>query len=510
MGFMAIKAGRRRIDGAAFEKRVLMIASGLAGIGVAAGDAVALLMRNDTCFLEATFAIQHLGAYAVPLNWHCKADELLYIIEDCAAKILIVHADLLRGLRPRLPDMIAVIAVATPDHIAEAFRVPHESRGVPAGLRAWDRWIDEQTPMQAPTQPAPESLIYTSGTTGSPKGVRRKAQTSEQAILGETMRARVFGIGAGARVLVAAPLYHTAPNLFASRAIRKGELLVLPPRFDPEGLLQHIERHAMTHLYAVPTMFARMLNLPERMRRRYDLSSLSFVLHAGGPCPPAVKRAMIEWLGPIINEYYGSTEHGPLSFSTSADWLARPGTVGRAAPSATISIQDDTGLQLPPGEVGEVLGHNAACSDFTYLHREGARAELQRGDLLMTGDLGYLDADGYLFLCDRKRDMVISGGVNIYPAEIESVLMEHDGVADCVVFGIPHPEFGEAVMAIVEPQHERQLDPEMIRVFLAGRLASYKVPARIEVRQGLPREESGKIRKRLLRDPYWQGAGRTI
>jgi len=492
------------LDGRELGERAARVATGLGRLGVGRGDCVALLLRNDTSFLVTTLAAQMLGAYAVPLNWHFKRDELLDVISDCSPKVLVSHADLLEQLDGYLPVALPVIVVPVPTGLRRAFRIAEAP--IPGGRTLWPDWIAGLAPYSGVPAPVTDSVIYTSGTTGRPKGVRRQPATAEEASAGEKMRAAVFGIGGGDRVLVSAPLYHTAPNYFSLRAARLAERLVLLPRFDPEAFLAAIERHRITHVYAVPTMFVRLLELPAKARNGYDLSSLRFVLHAGGPCAPAVKRGMIEWLGPVINEYYGSTEHGPLTFCSSAEWLAHPGTVGRAAPGVRLTIQDEAGRILPEGEVGEIVARNTAHPDFTYHSREPERAELQRGDLILTGDMGYLDADGFLHLCDRKRDVVISGGVNIYPAEIEGALAEHPDIADAAVFGVPDPVFGEGLVAIIQPRSGREPDAAAIRRFLAGRLASYKVPAAIEFSASLPREESGKIRKRLLRDAHLRNA----
>lgn len=484
-----------------FMSRVMRAAAGFRDLGVSRGDCIAILLRNESAFLEASAAAQQLGAYAVPLNWHFKSEELLYVIADSVPKVLVAHDDLLKNISSSLPDGLAVILVPTPPSLRRAF--PTGSVPPIGEYPCWHDWIEAQTPL-ADASPLPtDSVIYTSGTTGRPKGVRRQPPTAEQAAMGERMRSAVFDIGPGDRVLVSAPLYHTAPNNFSLRAVRLAEALVLLPRFEPERFLAAIERYRITHVYAVPTMFVRLLALAPEVRGRYDLSSLRFVLHAGGPCPASVKQQMIEWFGPVINEYYGSTEHGPLTFCTSNDWLAHRGTVGRPAPGVTLSIQDDTGQPMPPGSEGEILGRNQAHPDFTYHNRGPERDELQRGDLIMTGDIGYLDEDGYLYLRDRKRDVVISGGVNIYPAEIEGVLAEYPGVADSAVFAVPDAVFGESLMAIIQPEAMASLDTSAIMRFLDTRLASYKVPRIIEIRHELPREESGKIRKRLLRDPYW-------
>jgi len=260
----------------------------------------------------------------------------------------------------------------------------------------------------------------------------------------------------------------------------------------------------------VPTMFIRLMKLPEEVRRKYDMSSLRHVIHAAAPCPADVKRAMIEWWGPVIYEFYGSTESGAVTFATSEDALRKPGTVGRIAPGAELRFVGEDGRVLPQGEIGEIYSRIAGHPDFTYHNKPEKRGEIEREGFITSGDVGYIDPDGYVFLCDRKRDMVISGGVNIYPAEIEAVLHALPGVHDCAVFGIPDAEFGEALMAVVEPLPGASLDVADIRARLKASLADYKVPKYVEIQTGLPREDSGKIFKRRLRDPYWERAGRKI
>ncbi|WP_156878271.1 AMP-binding protein [Sphingopyxis sp. QXT-31] len=501
---MRIITDDRAIDGADLAARVDAAAGAFAARGVGSGDCVALLLRNDIAFLEASLACRRLGAYCVPVNWHFAPDEILYVLGDCGARLLVAHADLLASVADALP--CPAIAVPVPPAIAAAYR----TAGPVAAGEDWDAILAAATPWTKPSPPAAESLIYTSGTSGHPKGVKRRPAIAEQAAASDAMRTLIYGIGPGSRVLVPAPLYHTAPNLFAHRAAALADLLVLPARFDPAGLLAAIERHRITHLYAVPAMFTRLLALPEAQRHAHDLLSLQFVLHAGGPCAPAVKAAMIDWLGPVIEEYYGSTEAGPITHVSSAEWSTHPGTVGRAIPGVEIAIVDDAGQRLPAGEIGEVQSRNPGYPDFTYLGRDADRAALDRGGLLASGDLGYLDGEGRLFLCDRKRDLVISGGVNIYPAEIEAALQTIAGVADCAVFGIPDAITGEALMAVVEPEAGATLTVEAIREGLKPRLAGYKIPKRIELTAALPREATGKIRKRLLRDPHWAAAGRSI
>ena len=504
-----IVSGGRRLAQAELQGRAARAASGLHALGLGEGDCLALFLRNDFAFFEASFAANALGAYAVPLNWHLRADEAGYILRDCAAKALVVHADLLPQIAGGLPPGLPVLVVATPPEVAEAYGI---EPGALAGGEPWDAWRDRHEPWAAPATAIRNAMIYTSGTTGQPKGVRRQPQAPQHQARIAAMMARVFGFRPGEplRAAIAGPLYHAAPNSYALACARAGGHVVLQPRFEPEALLRLIEEQRIAQLYMVPTMFVRLLKLPEAVRRRYDLSSVRHVIHAAAPCPPEVKRRMIEWWGPVINEFYGATETGVIAFLDSAEALARPGSVGRAQPDAEIRILDDDGRQLAAGAVGEVYMRQHAYPDFTYQGLPEKRREIERDGFVTVGDVGYLDADGYLYLCDRKRDMVISGGVNIYPAEIEAALVAMPGVRDCAVFGVPDDEFGEALCAHVQPMPGAALSADEVRGWLRGRLAGYKTPRLVEIVPDLPREDSGKIFKRRLREPYWAKAGRNI
>jgi len=312
------------------------------------------------------------------------------------------------------------------------------------------------------------------------------------------------------RALLPGPLYHSAPNSFGLRSGRLGGALVLMPRFDPEEFLRLIQDQKIDTIFMVPTMFIRLLKLPEQVRKKYDTSSLRHIVHAAAPCPAEAKRAMIEWWGPVIYEYYGSTESSALTFANSDDALRKPGTVGRILGGVELRFLGENGDFLPQGEIGEIYSRVTDNPDFTYHNKPEKRAEIERDGFITSGDVGYIDEDGHVFICDRKRDMVISGGVNIYPAEIEAALHAIPGVHDCAVFGIPDDEFGEALMAVVEPQAGATLDVAAIRAQLKASLAGYKVPKHVEILKHLPREDSGKIFKRRLRDPYWERVGRRI
>ncbi len=492
--------------------RARRAATGLRSLGVEPGGSVALLLRNDHEFFEAAFAASALGAATVPINWHGSAEEVAYVVNDSQAAVLVAHADLLHRVRGSLPSSVIVLGVTTPPSIVERFAIDPSITSLPSDVTPWATWRDGFDEIRDANVGDPLSMIYTSGTTGHPKGVRRLPGTNDgsQALDYMTEFTKLFGAWPGMRTIIAGPMYHSAPYAYALVAARAyGALLVLEDRFDPEEFLSLIERHRITSMYMVPTMFVRLLRLPPEVRGRYDLSSLRHVSHTAAPCPPDVKRAMIEWWGPIVDEFYGSTEVGFITGCTSEEWLAHPGTVGRPLPSSDVRILNDEG-PVPVGESGEVFVRARANSDFTYFGRSEARAEIERDGLITCGDIGFLDADGFLYLCDRARDMIISGGVNIYPIEIEACLLKLDGVADCAVFGIPDEEYGESIAAAIKLDEGSTLSADDIRSHVRRHLAGFKVPKVVTFHDALPREDSGKMFKRKLRQPYWESAGRSI
>jgi len=508
--FLGISSGQRKRSHAEIADRAARVAGGLQQLGVKQGDSVCILMRNDIVFIEAAYAAMRLGAYAVPVNWHFKPEEVAYVLKDSGTRVLIGHADLLHPLRDAIPAGITVLSAPTPPEILKNYRIDPDHLATPDFATDLESWLEQQRTYDGPALPQPQNMIYTSGTTGHPKGVRRSAPTPEQAIASERTRALIYGLVPDVRGLLPGPLYHAAPNSFGLRAGRLGGALVLMPRFDPEEFLRLIQEQKIDTIFMVPTMFIRLLKLPEAVRAKYDTSSLRHVIHAAAPCPADVKREMIQWWGPVIYEYYGSTESSALTFANSEDALRKPGTVGKILDGVELRFLGESGDPLPQGEIGEIYSKVSGNPDFTYHNKPEKRAEIERDGFITSGDVGYIDADGYVFLCDRKRDMVISGGVNIYPAEIEAALHAVPGVHDCAVFGIPDDEFGEALMAVVEPQAGVTLDVAAIRARLKTRLADYKVPKHVEILKDLPREDSGKIFKRRLRDPYWERSGRRI
>jgi long-chain acyl-CoA synthetase len=508
-----IISGERRASTAALNERAARAAAGLASLGVGPGDLIAIYLRNDLPFFEASFAAGLLGAYPTPVNWHYTEDEARYLFENSGAKAVVIHADLIEPIRAAFPPGLPVLVVRTPEEVGSAYGINEQQWSIPEGMIDWSSWLEGFEPYAGPAGEAPGTIIYTSGTTGRPKGVRRRPPNAEQAAVSGRILRLVFGFGddPGSIVtVVTGPMYHSAPNAYGLMAGRMGAKVILEPRFDPEELLSIIEQEKVTHLHMVPIMFNRLLKLPEAVKARYDLSSLRFVVHAAAPCPAPIKRSMIEWWGPVINEYYGATETGAVTFCNAEEWLAHPGTVGRAVPDAEVLVLDKEANALPAREVGEVAARVHAIADFTYHGDDQKRRDSEKAGLITPGDIGYFDEDGFLYLCDRAKDMIISGGVNIYPAEIEAELQKMPGVADCAVFGIPDDEYGEAVCAAVQALPGAELDVTGVRAFLRERMAGYKTPKSVEFHAELPREDSGKIFKRKLREPHWAGLDRRI
>ena len=499
------------------ERQVKQAAGGLQALGVAEGDVVALMLHNEPALVVAMLAVRELGAYFCLVNWHFRQDEVNFILVDSGAKVLIANINLIDQIAQGIPDSIplqARLAVQPEPATRAAFRLGAAPLPLPAGFVGWQQWLGTQ-PARTEVVRAPRgAMVYTSGTTGKPKGVRRlpvpPAQQAEMAELAKGCYAEVFGIDEASRCLLSAPMYHSAPCSYAIVAATSDTWFRIEPRFDALQTLQIIERDRISHLYLVPTMYHRLLRLEAAQRMQHDLRSVQFVASTGAPCPPATKRQMIEWWGPVIHEAYASSETGYITAIGSEDALRKPGSAGRPIGKGQVRILDDAGDEVPTGSVGVIHVRQPAYPDFTYNHAEEARAKMERGGLVTVGDMGYFDGDGFLFICDRKSDMVISGGVNIYPAEIEAVIAGMPGVADCAVFGIPDDEFGESLLAAVQPVPGTVLDEAMLRAWLAPRLANFKVPRRYEFHASLPREDTGKIFKRKLREPHWAGRTRKV
>jgi long-chain acyl-CoA synthetase len=468
--------------------------------GLTVGDHVAILMENNATYLAVAWAAQRSGLYYTAVNWHLRAGEVQYILDDCGASVLVASH--------RLADELGALDVSR--------------------LRLWlavggpiDGFEDYQTAVAgSPSTPVPDEcegreMLYSSGTTGRPKGVRKDLPATE---LGHPDAAPVqiaeglerFGFGPGAVYLSPAPLYHSAPLVYSTSLLRLGATVVLMEEFDAVRCLELIERHRVTHAQFVPTMFVRLLRLPEETRGAYDVSSLAVVLHAAAPCPVAVKRQMLDWWGPVIHEYYAGTEDIGASWISPGEWLAHPGSVGR--PTSPVHIVGEDGEELGPGREGIVYFDGGRPFEYHNDPEKTASIANTKGWRTL-GDMGYVDEDGYLYLTDRQSDMIISGGVNIYPRETENVLGAHPSVVDVAVFGVPDAEMGEAVKAVVQlvdgVSGSPELEGELI-AYCRAELAGFKCPRSVDVVAELPRDPNGKLYKRLLREPYWEGHGTRV
>jgi long-chain acyl-CoA synthetase len=488
-------------------ERVNRLIHALRAQGLEVDQVAGIISGNRGEFFEINSAVTHAGLTLVPINWHFTAEEVAYILEDSGASVLFADHE--------FADLAA-------DSVG---RVPSVTTRVMFGGGAPDGWLDYEELLAASDPGEPDDqcagfvMFYTSGTTGLPKGVK-----SSLVEIGGPLGAVEFAIEGFAGLmqiprdgvaLVNSPVYHAGPYLMSVVPMGIGNQLVLRRKFDPAETLQLIDEHQVSIVYAVPTQFVRLLRLPDETRAALDGSSLRYVFHTAAPCPPDVKRAMIEWWGPVIYEYYGATEGaGSGTGITSPEWLERPGSVGKPMPTCEVLILDDEGNRLGPNEVGQIYLRSLMGTDFEYHNapEKTAESHLEPG-VFTYGDIGYLDDEGYLFLSDRKIDMIISGGVNIYPAEIEAQLLNHPEVRDVGVFGVPNEEFGEEVKAVVQLMDGAEGSDELAKKLMAycrEHLAGYKCPRSIDFVDDFPRTETGKLQKRLLRDPYWEGVERRI
>jgi long-chain acyl-CoA synthetase len=486
------------------------LVGGLRDLGLEHGDVVAIDSPNCAEYFMISLACTQAGWYLTPINWHLAPAEVAYIVKDCSAKVFIGHE--------RVGDICA----------KAAFEIgfPKEGRFAIGGIGGF-RPLADLTEGQSGEMPENRStgsvMNYTSGTTGNPKGVRRPLAPPELEpdIVFTMMTAllAMFGIEAEKDNvhICGSPLYHTAVLVFASSSLHFGHSVVLMDKWSGEEMLRLIDKYKCTASHMVPTQFHRMLALPDEVRARYDCSSTRHMIHAAAPCPPDVKRRMLDWWGDSIYEYYAATEGGG-TIATPEDWRKYPGTVGKAWANSEIRIFDDDGKMVPQGEQGTVFMLLGEATNFEY--KDDAektrknRLTTDDGKVFFTvGDVGYLNEEGYLFLCDRKIDMIISGGANIYPAEIENVLLMHPKVGDVAVFGIPHEDWGEEIKAVVEPAdgvEPGDILTEELQAFCKDKLAKFKLPKSIDYIDDMPRDPNGKLYKRKLRDPYWEGKERAI
>jgi long-chain acyl-CoA synthetase len=481
---------------AEFEARANRLAHLFRARGLRRGDHVAYLLENHARYFELMAAAERTGVYYTCINSYLTPEEAAYIVDDCDAKVFIssvAKRETALGVAPLTPKVELFLMVD-----AEAEDGPY---------LPYDTVVGGQPDAAVDDEQLGAAMLYSSGTTGRPKGILRplpEVHPSEPLPVMQFVT-YMFGFRPGMTYLSPAPIYHSAPQASVAAALRLGATSVVMERFDPELFLSCVERHRVTHSQLVPTMFSRMLKLPDETRLRHDVSSLERIVHAAAPCPVPVKEAMIEWWGPIITEYYGATEANGFTFCDSHEWLAHRGTVGKAI-LGTVHILDDDGNECPTGVSGTVWFEGA--TNFEYYNDPDKTAENrdETGTMSTVGDVGYLDDDGYLYLTDRKTYMIISGGVNIYPQECENLLITHPKVSDAAVIGVPNPDLGEEVKAVVQPMPGVQAGPELERellAFCAEHLARFKCPRSIDFEPELPRLPTGKLYKRLLRDRYW-------
>ena len=482
----ALIQGDRIVTWRMLDARGNQVARALQQRRVGAGDRVAVALRNSIEFFELLVGAGRIGATVLPVSFRFKRDEIEYMVSDSRAAVVVAEASNAAEFAG-LPDTIF--------------------RGAP-----YDEWVGAHHSTAAdgflgsPTGLA-ALRYYTSGTTGRPKAIVRHQSEEAQAVAQRMVDARLGPVaGPGEVHLLAGVVYHTAPGAYASTALGMGHTVVITDHFDPSEALALIERHRVSWSQMAPIHLVRIVSLPDSVSRRYDLSSVKRLLHAGAPCPVEVKWKTLE-LFPTgtVYEYYAATE-GVATECPEDVWRRKPGTVGRPLPGVSIHILADDGEALPPGDIGQVYIRNG--SKFEYEGAPEKTAAAWRGDMFSVGDMGYLDQDGFLFLTDRKSHMIISGGANIYPAEVENVLYAHPAVADVAVLGVPDEEFGEQVKAIVE-RRSPVTEDELID-FCRSRMSHYKCPKSVDFVESLPRDPNGKVRKRLLREPYWEGRATRI
>jgi long-chain acyl-CoA synthetase len=489
--------GSRAVTFAELDRDSCLVSRLLAGLGVGPGDHVAVLMANRLEYFAVAWGAQRRGTYWTPVNWHLTADEAGYIVEDCGAKVLFAS--------PETADVAGLIAARLPGLTVFVTGIDHP------GLRRYEDAIAAQSAGQPPDEVEGMYFFYSSGTTGRPKGVLKESTFPPfGAGVGlELLMQGMFRFDGDTVYLCPAPLYHAAPLGWSMGTTRLGGTVVLMERFDPAECLRAISHHHVTAAQFVPTHFVRLLKLPPDTRAGCDTSGLRTVVHAAAPCPVEVKRQMIDWLGPVLVEYYAGSEGNGMTMIGSPDWLTHPGSVGRAVVGA-VHILGEDGAERPAGQDGAVYFDGPS---FEYHHDPVKTKDSRNGDGWTTlGDIGHLDDEGYLYLSDRRTDLIISGGVNIYPAEIEEALIMHPAVADVAVIGVPDAEMGQSVLAIVQladgiaQLSDREAGQDQLALALMAHcrstLAAYKCPRSVEFSVSLPRTPTGKLLRRVLREQH--------
>jgi acyl-CoA synthetase (AMP-forming)/AMP-acid ligase II len=472
------------------------LAHALADLGLAAGEHAVLYAHNSLGVLLASAAARALGVIPVPMNHRLTAEEVTYILDNSDAVVVFASdafVPMLERVRAQAPRLRHVVLLG-------------------AERRPWAIHLDDllaagrPDPIETPAGMG-GSMIYTAGTTGKPKGALRRA-TDPGALLPRLVALNC--VAPDDVHLVAGPLYHSAPGGFALYAHTLGQTVVVMRKFEPEAALDTIMRHRCTTTFMAPTLLKRLVDLPPSVRARYDVSSMRAIVVAAAPCPMRVKEEILAWFGPVLYEFYGSTELGVNTVLGPHDMLRKPHSCGRAAPGTELAVLDDAGRPLPAGQPGELYVRRGPGMFDGYYKNAQATQDTARGDWLSVGDVAWIDDEGFVFICDRKRDMIISGGVNIYPAEIEDVLHRHPAVEDAAVFGVPDPEWGERVHAAIQPRAGAELTAVEVIAFCRRHLADYKAPREVSFHADFPRDTAGKLVKRVLREPHWAGRSTRV
>jgi len=508
---IALADDDKSVSFAEFDERVNRLIHALRGSGLSAGDMVAILCGNCNEWFEMAMACSNAGLTFVPVNWHLVATEIAYILGDSGARAVLTDH-----------RFDAEVAKALADDRSGGIELA--LRVAPPDASGHDRFVDYEAFLAGGSADEPDGqlfggpMFYTSGTTGNPKGVKGSLTAMPEGAGPEIWQLVGAGfsqmVEAGGTTVLCGPAYHSAQWAFSFLPMLTGSTTVMQHKYDSAEVLRLIDEHQATNIHLVPTQMKRMVDLPDEIKNSYDGHSMKLVIHGAAPCPPVVKASLIEWWGPKITEYYGSTEGSIITLIDSESWLERGGSVGLPLPGFEVLVVGDDGQACGPNQPGTLYFRNASGADFEYHNAPEKTADAHKEPgVFTTGDVGYLDDDGYLWLSDRKIDMIIAGGVNIYPAEIEGVLGGHPLVADVAVIGVPNDDFGEEVKAVIVANDGVEANDDLLGVLAEHcreNLAGYKCPRSYDFSEALPRTGTGKVQKRKLRDPYWADKGAAI
>ena len=503
---MSIFFNESKIGLQEFDDNVKKLATVLHAKGLQAGGVIAILLRNDVRQFELIEACRYLEISFVPLNWHATGSELQHILADSGASVLVAHADLASAAINELSDQLSILVYPTPENILASYNIQKPEKTV-LESRCEDitTLLENANPITTGIKPFRGIFSYTSGSTGRPKGILRQVSQSQSDPYSvyEGLARTLLKLEKGDRFYISAPIYHSAPNALSLCCIAARDVdMYIEPKFEAEKFLADIERYEITHTYIVPTMMIRLLKLPKEVKEKYNISSLKFGISSGSAWPADVKHAMIDWFGPIFYESYGASEIGFMTLISSEEAIKKPGSVGKILAGGSIKILDDDKNELAVGESGSIYVYLPMFGDFSYTNSTEKESDERYQGHTTVGDIGYVDEQGYLYINDRKKDMIISGGANIFPAEIEAAMIEMPQILDCAVFGIADKEFGEKIVVAVTCQIGYSLTLEQVHGFLDGKISRFKYPRKLDLHDSLPREESGKVFKQRLKVAY--------